>query len=147
MIGKAQYISTICTIIELAEYTFMLDCEFIPTIDPQNPTLNYIHRSIPSFDQVDFSKIDFILISSYRTGQSLPYITEYTSFRGLVFSTQPTIEFLSLVCNEYVEYVEKENRTRPKELLDLPYIKHDVECAMSKIKPLFYNHPQVRKYN
>jgi hypothetical protein len=53
---------------------------------------------VPSFDQVeeieiDWGKIDYILVSSYSTAASIVYIAEYTKFSGMIFATEPTIAY------------------------------------------------------
>ncbi|GFR32214.1 integrator complex subunit 9 [Trichonephila clavata] len=40
---------------------------------------------------VDFSQVDVILISNYQSMLALPYITEGTGFRGVVYATEPTL--------------------------------------------------------
>ena len=40
---------------------------------------------------VDMSEIDIILISNHHCMMALPYITEYTNFRGVVYTTEPTL--------------------------------------------------------
>lgn len=40
---------------------------------------------------VDLSSLDAILISSYHCMMALPYLTEYTGFKGTVYMTEPTL--------------------------------------------------------
>lgn len=40
---------------------------------------------------VDFTDIDFILVSNYMTMLALPFITENTGFKGVVYMTEPTL--------------------------------------------------------
>ena len=42
---------------------------------------------------VDMSEIDVILISNYHCMLALPYITQNTSFRGIIYMTDPTLHF------------------------------------------------------
>ena len=42
-------------------------------------------------DLVDLSSLDAILISSYSCMLALPYITEYTGFKGTVYMTEPSL--------------------------------------------------------
>lgn len=47
----------------------------------------------PPLDKiVDFSEIDVILISNYLNLLSLPYVTENTGFKGIVYATEPTLQ-------------------------------------------------------
>jgi integrator complex subunit 9 len=59
---------------------------------------------------IDFSQIDVILISNYMNMLGLPYITEKTNFKGVVYATEPTLQIARLFMEELVEYVE----TAPK---------------------------------
>lgn len=45
----------------------------------------------PRFETVDFSTVDVILISNTQTLTALPYVTEYTNFKGVIYATEPTI--------------------------------------------------------
>lgn len=40
---------------------------------------------------VDFADIDVILVSNYMTMLALPFITENTGFKGVVYMTEPTL--------------------------------------------------------
>lgn len=53
--------------------------------------------SLPEFSPpqtkiVDFSNIDVILISNYQCMLALPFITEGTGFKGVVYCTEPTLQ-------------------------------------------------------
>ena len=41
---------------------------------------------------IDFGEIDVILLSNYQCMMGLPYITEYTNFKGAVYATEPTLQ-------------------------------------------------------
>jgi len=41
---------------------------------------------------LDPSSIDIILISNYHNIAALPYITEYTPFKGKIYATAPTVQ-------------------------------------------------------
>ena len=43
-----------------------------------------------SLNAIDWSLVDFILIPNYEQMELLPWITEYTDFKGDVFVTEPT---------------------------------------------------------
>ena len=40
---------------------------------------------------LDMSEVDVILISNYHCMMALPFMTEYTSFKGVVYATEPTL--------------------------------------------------------
>lgn len=46
---------------------------------------------IPLTKLVDFADIDVILVSNYMTMLALPFITENTGFKGVVYMTEPTL--------------------------------------------------------
>lgn len=41
---------------------------------------------------MDFSELDVILISNYQNMLALPYLTEGTDFKGVVYATEPTLQ-------------------------------------------------------
>jgi len=41
---------------------------------------------------VDMSQVDAILISNSANMLALPYITEYTGFKGTIYCTEPTLQ-------------------------------------------------------
>lgn len=55
---------------------------------------------------IDFSEIDVILISNYMNMLALPYITEKTNFKGVVYATEPTLQIARFFLEELVEYIE-----------------------------------------
>ena len=40
---------------------------------------------------VNMSDIDIVLISNYHCMMALPFITEYTNFKGIIYATEPTL--------------------------------------------------------
>ncbi|KAK3764323.1 hypothetical protein RRG08_008805 [Elysia crispata] len=112
--------------------------------------------SIPATGIVDLSTLDAILISSYNCMLALPYITEYTGFRGTVYMTEPTLHLGKQYMEELVKYVERNPKTNiashwkqdsifrnlPAPLRDAIhprqwkklYTQHDVDSALSKVK-------------
>lgn len=48
--------------------------------------------TIPLDKIIDFSEIDVILISNYMNMLALPFITESTNFKGVVYATEPTLQ-------------------------------------------------------
>jgi integrator complex subunit 9 len=49
---------------------------------------------------VDFARIDVVLVSHQHTLLGLPYVTEYSSFRGAVYSTDPTLRLGGLLMRQ-----------------------------------------------
>ena len=45
------------------------------------------------FSSIDWNSIDFIFITNYNHMLALPYITEYTDFKGKIYATEPTVLF------------------------------------------------------
>uniref|UniRef100_A0A2S2P0Y1 Integrator complex subunit 9 n=2 Tax=Schizaphis graminum TaxID=13262 RepID=A0A2S2P0Y1_SCHGA len=56
---------------------------------------------------VDFADIDVILVSNYMTMLALPFITENTGFKGVVYMTEPTLHIGKLFLEELVDFVEQ----------------------------------------
>jgi integrator complex subunit 9 len=48
---------------------------------------------LPKWDLVDFGTLDYILISNHHLITALPYITEYTNFKGQILATSPIKHF------------------------------------------------------
>jgi len=46
----------------------------------------------PQLGALDLSLVDAILISNPHNMLALPFITEYTSFKGKVYATEPTLQ-------------------------------------------------------
>ncbi|XP_074114483.1 integrator complex subunit 9-like [Cotesia typhae] len=72
--------------------------------------------SIPEFSPplekiVDFSEIDVILVSNYTCMMGLPFITEATGFKGIVYATEPTLQIGRFFMEELVQYIEQTPRT------------------------------------
>lgn len=61
----------------------------------------------PELGAVDLSTIDAILISSYHCMLALPFVTEYSSFHGKVFATEPTVRFGQQLMEELLYMVER----------------------------------------
>lgn len=49
-----------------------------------------LKMQIPRLESVDFSQVDVILISNYMNMLALPYVTEHTEFKGVIYATEPT---------------------------------------------------------
>src|SRR5690606_27819058 len=63
-----------------------------------------ITYSTPEFGLVDRSAVDIILISNYQNLLALPFITEYSKFKGKVFATEPTIQIGKQIMEELLLY-------------------------------------------
>ncbi|CAG8716200.1 12027_t:CDS:2, partial [Acaulospora morrowiae] len=66
----------------------------------------------PEFSNVDWSTIDFILITNYRHMLALPYVTEYTDFKGKIYATEPTVIFGCQMMKELVHYFGESSISR-----------------------------------
>ncbi|GAM20097.1 hypothetical protein SAMD00019534_032720 [Acytostelium subglobosum LB1] len=64
----------------------------------------------PQFDLIDFATVDIILLSNYTNLFALPYITEYTSFNGKIYATEPSVQLGKLLLDEMIQY-DKHNKT------------------------------------
>ena len=62
---------------------------------------------LPDLSLVDLANVDAILISNYTNLLSLPYVTEETGFRGMIFMTEPCLHFGRLFMEETIEYIER----------------------------------------
>ncbi|KAF4523843.1 hypothetical protein B566_EDAN016808 [Ephemera danica] len=62
---------------------------------------------VPASNVVDFSQVDVILISNYLCMLALPFVTEDTGFRGVVYATEPTLQIGRLFLDELVQTVER----------------------------------------
>lgn len=88
---------------------------------------------------VDFSEIDIILISNYLNMLALPYITEDTNFKGVVYATEPTLQIGRFFLEELVEYIEASPKANTahkwKEML------HNLPSPLSDVhKPKNWKH-------
>lgn len=81
--AQIQYLTNECILLNLTDFRILLDTPQILDWD-----------QFDALQEVHWDLIDYILISSYKRASSLVYILEYTGFRGQVFATQPSIEFL-----------------------------------------------------
>ncbi|XP_070533151.1 integrator complex subunit 9-like [Ptychodera flava] len=110
----------------------------------------------PETGLLDLSTVDVILISNYHTMLALPFITEYTGFRGAIYATEPTLQTGRQLMEELVEYCERVPKLQPatkwkqpdiiktlpsplREAQNVPswrkcYSKHDVNAALSKVR-------------
>ncbi|KYQ88165.1 integrator complex subunit 9 [Tieghemostelium lacteum] len=61
---------------------------------------------------VDFETIDYILISNYQNIYSLPFITEYTKFKGRIYATEPTVQIGKLLLDELYQMNIKQSRLK-----------------------------------
>nr|CAD7458823.1 unnamed protein product [Timema tahoe] len=72
---------------------------------------------------IDFSSVDVILISNYLCMLALPFVTEETGFKGMVYATEPTMQIGRMFLEELVENIEQTPRasfaSRWKEFLHL----------------------------
>ncbi|KAJ1676009.1 hypothetical protein EV182_000078 [Spiromyces aspiralis] len=83
---------------ELPEVTFVVNCGWGPSGAEIEGTAKERDRGAPKQDAfsalkgIDWGSVDFILIPNYEQMGLLPWITEYTDFRGDMYMTEPTQE-------------------------------------------------------
>ncbi|ESP04266.1 hypothetical protein LOTGIDRAFT_224004 [Lottia gigantea] len=115
----------------------------------------------PELKILDLSSIDAILISNSTCMLALPYITEYTGFKGYVYATEPALQVGRMYMEELVNYVERNPRTNISSkwkhediIKNLPpplkeavnpllwkqcYTKHDIDSSLSKVQVVGFN--------
>ncbi|KAJ2358075.1 Integrator complex subunit 9 [Coemansia erecta] len=94
---------------ELEDTMFVVDCGWPTELssDKQPSPSNKTHTAKSTFanprdalSSINWSRVDFILVSNYEQMTLLPYITEYTEFAGPVYATEPTKAYGRCVLEE-----------------------------------------------
>lgn len=90
----------------------------------------------PNNKIIDFSEIDVILISNYMNMLALPYITEKTGFKGIIYATEPTLQIGKFFLKELVEYIEASPKTNiatewKEVIINLPAPLNEIKNAKS----------------
>lgn len=67
---------------------------------------NEMKIGVPDWSLVDLSRVDVLLISNHYNMLALPYLTEYTNFRGEIYATEPTIQIGRQSMKELVIHLE-----------------------------------------
>ena len=67
---------------------------------------------VSAFDNIDISTIDYILLSNIDNVYALPYITEYTKFKGEIYATTPVSQITNHLLRELQEIIEFRNKKR-----------------------------------
>uniref|UniRef100_K1PRM0 Integrator complex subunit 9 n=1 Tax=Magallana gigas TaxID=29159 RepID=K1PRM0_MAGGI len=115
----------------------------------------------PEFGMTTLSEVDAILLSNHNTMLALPYVTEYSGFKGTVYCTEPTQQIGRQYMEELVTYVERNPRNKKCSkwksdaiLSSLPtflreairptawrecYTKHDIQACLSRVQTVGYN--------
>lgn len=116
---------------------------------------------VPDFNMVDLGTVDVILITNFYNMLALPYVTEYSDFKGKIFATVPTVHIGKQIMEELVEYngsTARKDRPQWKKaelLAALPphfaqnlkdavkwrslYSKKDIHSCIQKITQVNYN--------
>lgn len=85
---------------------------------------------------IDFSAIDVILVSNYQSMMALPYITEGTGFKGVVYATEPTLHIGRQFMEELVAYIERTPKIRSASRWKQPNILCHLPPSLSEaLKP------------
>ena len=66
---------------------------------------------LSSFDNIDLAQIDVILINNLDNLLALPYITEYSKFKGKILTTFPIAQLGCFIVKNFHEMVEMRNKT------------------------------------
>ena len=59
---------------------------------------------LPQLSLIDISSVDAIVITNFYNILALPYITEYTGFKGKIYATEPTIQmgrYTNTLCTSF----------------------------------------------
>ncbi|CAB4490562.1 unnamed protein product [Rhizophagus irregularis] len=83
----------------------------------------------PEFSSIDWNIIDFIFITNYNHMLALPYITEYTNFKGKIYATEPTVLFGRQMMKELVHFFDW-NVARSL------YSIADIQSCIDKVRPV-----------
>ncbi|KAI9291314.1 hypothetical protein K502DRAFT_368545 [Neoconidiobolus thromboides FSU 785] len=103
-------------LITVGNYRILLDCglsqrnsSYITTPSLPIPTLGL--SDLLSFlnEKVEIESIDLILISNYQFCLALPFITEYTKFKGKILATEPTRYFCGKLLEEVALLFQNKN--------------------------------------
>jgi len=69
-----------------------------------------IKFDISSYENIDLSQVDYILLTNLENLLALPYLTEYTKFKGKVYATLPIVQISLYLLIEFQELVELRNK-------------------------------------
>ncbi|KAI1283062.1 Integrator complex subunit 9 [Halotydeus destructor] len=75
---------------------------------------------VPDLSSIEMKHVDVILVSNYQTMMALPYITQYTDFNGLVYATEPTVQYARHFMDEMIEYIERTPKCKEAKAWKLP---------------------------
>lgn len=93
-----------------SDVRILLDCPIIlSSLLTQSPGQSLV-VSTPSLQAVDWESVDAIVLSNYMHSLALPFVTEYTRFRGKVYATEPTVQLSRQLMLELVAGVHVESR-------------------------------------
>lgn len=85
---------------------------------------------------IDFAQIDVILISNYQSMMALPYVTEGTGFKGVVYATEPTLQIGRQFMEELVSLIERTPKIRSATRWKQPHILKSLPPPLNEaIKP------------
>ncbi|KAJ1859293.1 hypothetical protein GGH12_002298 [Coemansia sp. RSA 1822] len=150
---------------------FVVDCGWPTEIygDKQPVANSKTHTAKSSFanprdalSSINWSRVDFILVSNYEQMTLLPYITEYTEFTGPIYATEPTKAYGKCVLEEGLWVTDSSLQRsssytgsasaastsalagdRPSEegqaTHTMPYTQQDIIAAMEKINDVRLN--------
>ena len=88
-----------------------------------------VRIELPQTDGIDFECIDAVLVSSTEALLALPFITEYTSFRGAIYTTTAVKRFGRHALLEFVALCEALHE------LPVPYGSDDADSTATSPSP------------
>ena len=65
---------------------------------------------LPRFELIDLATVDVVLISNFQSILALPYIMESEEFKGVVYATEPTLQFGQQLMNTMVAHSSRSYR-------------------------------------
>ncbi|OLY83560.1 Cleavage and polyadenylation specificity factor subunit 3 [Smittium mucronatum] len=131
-LGAGQEVGRSCVVIEYKNKIIMLDCGLHPAFDGLS--------SLPFFDEIDPTTIDFLLVTHFHVDHAaaVPYFLEKTDFNGRTFMTYPTKAIFRWLLSDYVK-VSNTGRMSDDDIL---YNEKDMMRAYNKIEAIDF-HQQI----
>lgn len=125
-LGAGNEVGRSCIHIAYKSFELLLDCGVHPAFTGIG--------SLPFLDLVDLSKIDAIFITHFHLDHAgaLPYLTEKTDFKGLIYMTHPTKAILRWLLNDYIRIINANSD------IDF-YTEDDLNSCYEKIVSIDYH--------
>ncbi|KAJ3400620.1 Integrator complex subunit 9, partial [Chytridiales sp. JEL 0842] len=95
-------------------------------------------RSLPKLHLINLEQVKAIFVSDAGSLLGLPYVTEYTNFKGQIYATEPVIALGKLQLKELVSRRERDMLLYNDAVYPC-YNPDDVRSCLSKITAVRYN--------